>query len=158
VTLPGSEGADATSQAAGVHPTILLVDDDPTLVDALGVGLEFQWPGCHLVVAGNGDAALDAFQSHRPDLVLLDITMPSRNGWEVLQWIRRMSDVPIIILSAHAEESAQVQARALGADAYVVKPFAYLALVERMKRCLRRSPRRCSVGSGAVSCQPDGEV
>jgi two-component system response regulator AdeR len=127
--------------------TILLVDDDPALVDALSVGLDLQWTDCRLLVAGNGDAALDLFRSQRPDLVLLDVNMPSRNGWEVLQEIRRRSSVPVIILSAHAEESAQVRARELGADHYVVKPFTYLGLIEQMKQLLRRPPRHGAGGN-----------
>ena len=79
---------------------------------------------------------------------MLDVAMPRKNGFEVLREIRRVSDVPVIMLTARGEEMDQVRGLELGADDYVVKPFSHLALLARIKAVLRRAelpppPRRC---------------
>lgn len=118
---------------------ILIVDDDPHTLDALSIGVPLQWQGAEILTAHDGEEGLDEFFQHDPDLVLLDVTLPRKNGFEVLQAIRRVSDVPVIMLTARGEELDQVRGLELGADDYVIKPFGHLALLARMKAVLRRA-------------------
>lgn len=117
---------------------ILVIDDDPQIRDAVTVGLQLQWQDATVIAAGDGEEGLRAFQTHDPDLVILDVAMPERNGFEVLEQIRKVSDVPVIMLTVHGEDTEQVRGLELGADDYVAKPFSHLALVARIKAVLRR--------------------
>ena len=118
---------------------ILVVDDDPHILEALTVGLELQWPDSAVIPAGDGEAGLEAFYEHNPDVVVLDVAMPRKSGFEVVREIRRVSDVPVIMLTARGEETAQVRGLELGADDYLVKPFSHLVLLARIKAVLRRA-------------------
>jgi two-component system KDP operon response regulator KdpE len=118
---------------------LLIVDDDARMREALAVGLQLQWEDAEVVVADDGESGLRAFYDHEPDVVLLDVTMPRLNGFEVLREIRRVSDVPVIMLTARGEEYDQVRGLELGADDYVTKPYSHLALVARIKAVLRRA-------------------
>ena len=118
---------------------ILVVDDDPRLREALEVGLQLQWEDTQVISAGDGEAGLEAFFEVNPDLVLLDVNMPGKTGFEVVKEIRRVSDVPVIMLTARAEDTDQVRGLELGADDYVAKPFSHLALVARIKAVRRRA-------------------
>jgi two-component system KDP operon response regulator KdpE len=118
---------------------ILVVDDDPHILDALTVGLQLQWQDSTVISAGDGESGLQQFYDQNPDFVLLDVAMPGRTGFEVLQEIRRISDVPVIMLTARGEEVDQIRGLELGADDYVVKPFGHLALLARIKAILRRA-------------------
>ncbi|MBI4504861.1 MAG: response regulator transcription factor [Chloroflexi bacterium] len=118
---------------------ILIVDDDRHILDALSVGFQLQWQDATIIAASDGDEGLRAFYEHNPDVVVLDIAMPGKSGFEVLQEIRRTSDVPVIMLTARGEELDQVRGLELGADDYVVKPFGHLALLARIKAVLRRA-------------------
>lgn len=117
---------------------ILLVDDDPEILDAVSVGLHFHWQDSTVLTAQTGAEALRVFYEEAPDLVVLDVTIPDSTGFELLQEIRRVSDVPIIMLTALQTETNQVRALDLGADDYVVKPFSVMALLARMRSVLRR--------------------
>jgi DNA-binding response OmpR family regulator len=118
---------------------ILIVDDDPQILDAVTIGFQLQWQDCQVVTATNGEAGIRQFYEHDPDVVVMDVTMPSKNGFEVLQEIRKVSDVPVIMLTARGEEMEQVRGLELGADDYVVKPFSHMALLARVKAVLRRA-------------------
>jgi two-component system KDP operon response regulator KdpE len=118
---------------------LLVVDDDPNLRDAIQVGAQLQWQDVQVLTAPDGEAGLELFFREQPDLVLLDVTMPRMNGFELLRAIRRVSDVPVIMLTAHADEIDQVRGLELGADDYVAKPFSHLALMARIKAALRRA-------------------
>jgi DNA-binding response OmpR family regulator len=118
---------------------ILVVDDDQPILEAVTVGLQLQWQDSIVIAATDGEAGVEAFFEHTPDVVVLDVAMPKKNGFEVLQEIRRVSDVPIIMLTARGEDIDQVRGLELGADDYVVKPFSYLALLARIKAVLRRA-------------------
>lgn len=112
---------------------ILIVDDEPNIV----LSLEFlmQQSGFDVAVARDGAEALERMQSFQPDLVLLDVMMPVLNGFEVCQKIRENSAwnaVKIVMLSAKGRESEVNKGLALGADAYVTKPFSTRELVERV--------------------------
>jgi two-component system KDP operon response regulator KdpE len=118
---------------------ILVVDDDPHILDALTVGFQLQWAEAEVIGGADGDAGLKAFFDDDPDIVLLDVNMPGRSGFDLLREIRRVSDVPVLMLTARAEETDQVRGLELGADDYVVKPFGHLALLARIKAVLRRA-------------------
>ena len=118
---------------------ILLVDDDPHILDALAVGLQLQWQDAEVLTAVDGEAGLAAFYAHEPDVVVLDVTMPRKSGFEVLGEIRRVSDVPVLMLTARGEEADQVRGLELGADDYLVKPFSHLVLLARIRAVLRRA-------------------
>jgi two-component system, OmpR family, KDP operon response regulator KdpE len=118
---------------------ILLVDDDPHILDALAVGLGLQWQDAEVLTAVDGEAGLEAFYRHEPDVVVLDVTMPRKSGFEVLGEIRRVSDVPVLMLTARGEEADQVRGLELGADDYLVKPFSHLVLLARIRAVLRRA-------------------
>jgi DNA-binding response OmpR family regulator len=129
---------------------ILVVDDDPRLREALEVGLQLQWEDAKVISADNGDTGLDLFFQEEPDVVLLDVTMPRMSGFDVLKEIRRVSDTPVIMLTARGEDVDQVRGLELGADDYVPKPFSHLALMARIKAVLRRAEMPPPVDS-----QPD---
>jgi DNA-binding response OmpR family regulator len=118
---------------------ILVVDDDPHILDALTIGFELKWPDSTILAAPDGETGLRLFDAHRPDVVVLDVAMPGLNGFEVLKQIRRVSDVPVIMLTARGEEMDQVRGLELGADDYIVKPFSHLALQARIRAVLRRA-------------------
>ncbi len=126
---------------------ILVIDDDPSLRDALQIGVQFQWEDATVMSAADGEEGLERFFQDEPDVVLLDVAMPRMNGFEVLEHIRRVSDVPVIMLTARGEELDQVRGLELGADDYVAKPFSYLALMARIKAALRRAEMPAPVDS-----------
>ncbi len=114
---------------------ILIVDDEPSIV----VSLEWlmRHEGFETLVAGDGEAALAAVERSAPDLVILDVMLPAMNGFEVCQRIRsdpRFDGVKILILSAKGRDSEVARGVALGADAYVTKPFSTKDLVAQIKQ------------------------
>jgi len=116
---------------------VLIADDEQNIV----ISLEFllKREGFEVIVAGDGEAALQMIAEHRPDLVLLDVMMPKRNGYEVCQQIRANSalkGVKVIMLTAKGREIEVAKGMALGADAYVTKPFSTKDLVAEAKRVL----------------------
>jgi two-component system response regulator RegX3 len=119
--------------------TVLVVEDEPSFVEALSVGLKRE--GFRVEVAYDGEEALDKFSSLRPDLVLLDIMLPKVPGIDVCRTIRaRGSRVPIIMVTAKSSEIDTVVGLEVGADDYVSKPYRLRELVARMRAVLRRSP------------------
>ncbi len=118
---------------------VLVVDDDQRIREALEIGIQLQWQDSKVLTAADGEEGLDLFFNEEPDVVLLDVTMPRMNGFEVLKAIRQVSDVPVLMLTARDEDVDQVRGLELGADDYVGKPFSHLALMARMKAALRRA-------------------
>jgi DNA-binding response OmpR family regulator len=126
---------------------ILLVDDEPDLRRMVRQYLEAE--GFAVAEAADGTEALDRFRDSSPDLILLDVSMPAPDGFEVLKAVRRTSDVPVIMLTARSEEIDRVVGLTIGADDYVTKPFSPRELVARVRAVLRR--RRPGLpGLGAV--------
>lgn len=118
---------------------LLVVDDDLHILEAVGTSLQLQWPQAEIVRATDGHAGLAAFYEHAPDAIVLDLMMPGRSGFDVLREIRRVSAVPIILLTARDEDLSEVRGLELGADDYLVKPFSPLVLLARVKAVLRRA-------------------
>jgi DNA-binding response OmpR family regulator len=116
--------------------SILVVDDDDDIRALVGELLE---RAGHVVIkAPDGESALKLFYSRQPDLVVLDVSMPGLDGWEVLNRIRELSDVPVLMLTARAEELEKVRGLRAGADDYVTKPFGRQELLARVDATLRR--------------------
>jgi two-component system KDP operon response regulator KdpE len=129
---------------------ILVVDDNHHLLESLRDCLEEE--GYHAVTASDGHEAMRSFYAERPDLVLLDVTMPKLDGWQVCQRIREMSDLPIVMLTANGEKEAIVRGLDMGADDYVVKPFVLEVLLARVRAALRRTGSEADVSeNGAYS-------
>jgi len=116
--------------------TILVVDDEPTITDPLKYTLGKE--GYRVLVAHDGDEGLRLARQAQPDVVVLDILLPKRNGWEVCRTLRTESTVPILMLTARGEEVDRVLGLELGADDYVVKPFSTRELLARIGAILRR--------------------
>jgi len=108
-------------------------------VEAVTIGLQFQWQDAEVHSAGDGEQGLSIFFDQSPDVTLLDVNMPYMSGFEVLQKIREVSDAPVLMLTAKGDEMSKVKGLELGADDYLVKPFSHLELFARIKAVLRRS-------------------
>jgi DNA-binding response OmpR family regulator len=116
--------------------TILVVDDEPQIVRLVRAYLEEA--GFRVVTASDGQEALHVARHEKPDLVVLDILMPRMDGLEFTRHIRRERNVPIIMLTARAEETDRIVGLELGADDYVTKPFSPREVVARVRAVLRR--------------------
>ena len=115
---------------------ILIADDDTNICDLLKIYLENE--GYEIVTAYDGIKALSAFKIYEPDLVLLDIMMPRKDGWQVCREIREMSSKPIIMVTAKGEVFDKVLGLELGADDFITKPFDMKEVSARVKAVLRR--------------------
>lgn len=115
---------------------ILLIDDDPNICDLIKIYLENE--GYEVKVAGDGVEGLNYFRIYEPDLVLLDIMLPKKDGWQVCREIREHSAKPIIMVTAKSEVFDKVLGLELGADDFIVKPFNIKELSARVKAVLRR--------------------
>ena len=119
-------------------PRILVVDDEPQLTRVLLRTLASK--GYEVRVAGDGEFALQTFHDWPPSLVITDLAMPNMGGLELCRRLRKISDVPIIVLSVRGEEKTKVEALDSGADDYVTKPFGMDELLARIRAALRREP------------------
>jgi len=119
---------------------VLVVDDEPMLRNLLSRLLRME--GYDVIEAADGEAALDLVQQRRPDLVLLDVMLPARDGLDVLGDLRKTTEVPVILVSALGEEADRVLGLKMGADDYVVKPFSAAELSARIESVLRRARHR----------------
>ncbi len=117
--------------------TVLVVDDEPAIVQLVRDYLERA--GFDVTTAATGEAALQLFGRARPDLVILDLALPEMDGLDVARLMRRSGDVPIIMLTARADEADRVAGLELGADDYVTKPFSAREIVARVRAVMRRA-------------------
>ncbi len=117
--------------------TVLVVDDEPRLVDVVRMNLEVE--GYRVVSASGGYEALSRLKEDLPDLVILDVMMPEMDGFATLQHIRDVSNVPVIMLTVRQEESDRIRGLEIGADDYLTKPFSPRELQTRIKALLRRT-------------------
>src|SRR5216117_4348937 len=119
--------------------TVLVVEDDPKIVNLLGLYLKRE--GFNVASAADGREALDAATRIRPSLIILDLMLPHIDGVEVCRRLRAASDVPILMLTARVDELDKLLGLSLGADDYVTKPFSPREVVARVKTILRRTAR-----------------
>ena len=117
--------------------TVLVVDDEQNIVNIIAFNLKKE--GYEVLTAGDGEEAVEIVEKHQPDLILLDIMMPKMDGYEACRKIREKYNIPIIMLTARAEELDKVLGLEMGADDYVTKPFGTRELIARVKANLRRS-------------------
>jgi DNA-binding response OmpR family regulator len=119
---------------------ILVVDDDKSIVKVVRAYLEQS--GYQVLTAGDGEAALHVLRHERPDLVILDLMMPNRDGWDVTRIVRAdkvLAALPIIMLTARVEDTDKIVGLELGADDYIAKPFNAREVVARVNALLRRT-------------------
>ncbi len=116
---------------------ILVVDDDKNICEIIRLYLEKE--GYEVIIANDGQKALELFKEKTPSVVVLDVMMPKMDGFQVCREIRRVSSIPVIMLTAKGETFDKVLGLELGADDYMVKPFENKELVARIKAVLRRS-------------------
>ncbi len=137
------------SVAGGVQRSlVLIVDDDRTIRQLCESTLKAEH---RILTAENGEQALRLFFAHRPDLVLLDVTMPVLDGWETCRRIRQMSDTPVIMLTARDADQDVVRGLDSGADDYVIKPFHPGQLRARIRAVLRRHQRTIAATPDVLS-------
>ena len=115
---------------------IMVVDDDPNIRELVRLYLEKE--GFEIVTAERGDEAVKLFRASPPNLMLLDVMLPGMDGWQVCREVRKISNIPIIMLTAKDETFDKVLGLELGADDYIVKPFDMKELVARIKAVIRR--------------------
>ncbi len=136
---------------------ILVVDDEPKIARLARDYLEKH--GYRVITAADGQSALTNARREKPDLVILDLMLPQMDGREVCKILRRESDVPIIMLTALAEEVDQITGLEIGADDYITKPFSPRALVARVRALLRRTKGEVKPPSfirvGALEIDPE---
>lgn len=116
---------------------VLIVDDDLNICELLRLYVEKE--GYAVVIANDGEQAIEICNREQPDLVLLDIMLPKVDGWQVCREIRKNSDCPIIMLTAKGEVFDKILGLELGADDYIVKPFEAKEVIARIRAVLRRS-------------------
>ncbi len=116
--------------------TVLIADDNPQLLNILKTTAQKE--GYHALIAEDGQATLDAFHNHNPQIILLDVMMPKLDGFQVCREIRKESDVPIIMITARGEDFEKIMGLEIGADDYIVKPFSPDEVMARVKAVMRR--------------------
>ena len=142
-----------STMAANAERRVLIVDDEPNLVDAIRLYLEME--GYVILTAMSGQEALDKLRDLLPDLVILDVMMPGMDGFETLREMRKVSNVPVIMLTARGEEDDKVRGLRLGADDYVPKPFSQRELSSRVQAVLRRAETPPLVAKTTVQVDED---
>jgi two-component system, OmpR family, KDP operon response regulator KdpE len=135
---------------------ILIVDDEPQIIRVLRMSLTTN--GYDVRSAAEGESALETFRDWPADLVVTDLSMPNMNGIEVCSRLRKVSKVPIIVLSVKGDEKSKVEALDVGADDYVTKPFGIDELLARIRAALRRAPEQQPEEEGTILKEGDFEV
>ena len=139
---------------------VLVVDDDPNICDVLRMYLENE--GYSVILSYDGEEALVKFNALKPDIILLDVMLPTLDGWQVCREVRKKSSVPIIMITAKGDTFDKVLGLELGADDYVLKPFDSKELVARVKAVLRRyqpaKPETPAASRGKVVDYPGIEI
>jgi DNA-binding response OmpR family regulator len=135
-----------------VKARVLVIEDDQDI--SLSIRTVLARAGFEATTSADGKEGLRAFHSARPDLIILDVGLPTLDGWTVLERIRDMSDVPVLMLTAHGREADKVRGLNLGADDYLTKPFGNSELAARVEALLRR-PR---TGKPEAEVYDDGSL
>ena len=126
---------------------ILVIEDEPQMLLGLRDNLELE--GYQVETASDGDEGLQKAASFQPDLVILDVMLPRKNGFDVCRELRATSATPVVMLTARSQETDKVLGLELGADDYVTKPFSITELLARVRAVLRRTGMRPAAATGA---------
>ncbi len=118
---------------------MLIAEDARDVAEVVAFGMRMVWPDCRVTITANGEEAIERFGEERPDLVVLDVSIPPPDGFEVCRRIREISQVPILMLTVRDGTLDKVRAFDLGADDYLTKPFDHLELLARLRALLRRA-------------------
>ena len=137
--------------SAKLNEPVWIIEDDQNTAALIATYLEREGYKTHIV--HDGGKALAALQDEPVGFVILDVMLPGADGWEICRELRKISDVPILMLTAREEEIDRVLGLSLGADDYVVKPFSPRELVERVKAILRRTRQRPAPVSTHTGCR-----
>ena len=117
---------------------ILIIDDEPDVMEVVNLCFGLRWPEAEVTSARDAEEGLKRLEQETPDIILLDIVLPGMDGFQMCQEVRRISDVPIVMLSARDSEVDKVRGLEMGADDYITKPFSHLELLARVRAVLRR--------------------
>ncbi len=139
-----------------MYPLILICDDDPVVHESLGLYLSSE--GYEYQSAYDGQQAIEMFENHRPDMIVLDLMMPRMSGTDVCRTIRQNSSTPIIMLTAKGEEIDRILGLELGADDYIVKPFSPREVLARIKAVLRRFSEKAADEDSSIIRLPQLEI
>lgn len=114
---------------------LLIIEDEKELT--LSLESHFFNLNIEIKIALNGEIGIEFFESFKPDLVLLDVNLPLKNGWEVCEYIRKKSEIPIIMMTARDSELDEIHGLEIGADDYIIKPFSINVLSTKIKKYLK---------------------
>jgi DNA-binding response OmpR family regulator len=145
--------ATRMNQSSSTRHCVLIVDDEPHLVRAVRMYLELH--GYAVFSAESGEEALDAIRDRLPDLVILDVMLTGLDGFEILRELRRVSTVPVIMLTSLGAENDKVRGLKLGADDYLAKPFNQNELVARVQAVLRRAEQPAHLPKTLIEADDD---
>lgn len=118
---------------------VLAIEDNEEMVQTLSLCFQLRWPEAVFLSTSQGNKGIELVEKEAPDIVILDLGLPDRDGFDVLKEIRTFSDVPVLILSVKGDGLSQVKGLELGADDYVPKPFSPLEFLARVRAVLRRA-------------------
>ena len=135
---------------------VLLIDDDPGIIEVLK--LYFEKEGYQVSTCMQGDKAVAAFETFGPDIIILDLMLPGMDGNDICREIRKVSDVPIIMLTARTDTLDKIIGLELGADDYVPKPFEPKELLARVKAVLRRTDKKAPAAEQTQQGSATGEI
>jgi DNA-binding response OmpR family regulator len=116
----------------------VIIEDSPDVVESLELCVSIRWPDSTTIATAGGRDAIKIVQREAPDVVILDLALADMSGFDVLREIREFSPVPLLIVSARADEVTRVKGLELGADDYLVKPFSHTELLARVQAVVRR--------------------
>jgi len=140
---------------------VLVVEDDPEVGETINMAFTMRWPDADVSLRDTGNGAIEAAAKENYDLVVLDVNLPDRDGFAVLEGIRSVSRVPVIMLTVRASEADKVRGLEMGADDYVAKPFSPFELLARASAVLRRTrnsdsaPQSRIMQAGPIKVDPD---
>jgi two-component system KDP operon response regulator KdpE len=133
---------------------VLIVDDEPDVRSLVRSALQYARVPLEAIEAADAEEALAAVASAQPDIMVLDLALPARDGFSVLEELRRTSDLPVIVLTARGLEHDKIRGLELGADDYMTKPFSPRELLARIETVLRRTTKTGDVRRGVIESGP----
>jgi len=157
IPLKGAAGPSVELGAPAKLWKILIIEDDQSIVDSIGLAFQMDWPEAELISSRLGEEGVDMVEAEDPDIVILDLGLPDVSGFEVLRRVRLFSSVPVIVLTVRADEPDIIRGLEWGADDYIAKPFRQKELLARLKVQLRKQSRtdeEAPITSGPLRLDP----